>query len=254
MYPVRATGVPKKGEPRYRCRVPELPPPAPPETRTSGQLVAEALRLYGRRFWAALGLGAGPLIVVLTVTALSGKAGLVFLATGGALVLTVCYVLAVRLAADLSTDRSSIITAVGIGLLVFAPVPFLTASLVFPGLIWLAFFGLAVPVALIERGGFRQSIRRSVALARADFVHALGSLAALVVVGFISAICLAFLLGQFGEQSRVLAALIPLVLVSPLLFLGSALLYCDQSPRLSSAHRPEARREPPSRARAGAQP
>ena len=65
------------------------------------------MRLYGRRFWAALALGAGPLIVVLAVTALSGKAGLVFLATGGALVLTVCYMLAVRLAADLSTDRSS---------------------------------------------------------------------------------------------------------------------------------------------------
>lgn len=234
MSPALGTGVPKKGEPRYGCRVPELPPPAPPETRTSGQLVAEALRLYGRRFWAALGLGAGPLIVVLTVTALSGRAGLIFLATGGALVFTVCYVIAVRLAADLHPDRSSIITAVGIGVLVFAPVPFLTASLVFPGLIWLAFFGLAVPVALIERGGFKQSIRRSITLARADFVHALGSLAALVIVGFISAICLAFLLGQFGEQSRVIAALIPLVLVSPLIFLGAALLYFDQSARLAN--------------------
>ena len=122
-------------------------------------------------------------------------------------------------------------------MLVFAPVPFLTASLVFPGLIWLAFFGLAVPVALIERGGFRQSIRRSIALARADFVHALGSLAALAIVGFISAISLAFVLGQFGEQTRVLAALIPLVLVSPLLFLGSALLYFDQSARLQERAR-----------------
>jgi hypothetical protein len=233
----RATGVPRKGEPGYGCRVPELPPPAPPETRTSGQLVAEALRLYGRRFWRALALGAGPLVVVIAVTALSGKAGLVFLATGGALVLTVCYVLAIGLATDLSIDRRSVITALGIGVLVFAPVPFLTASLIFPGLIWLAFFGLAVPVALIERGGFRQSIRRSIALARADFVHAIGSLAALVVVGFISAVCLAFVLGQFGEQSRVLAALIPLVLVSPLIFLGSALLYFDQSARLQDRAR-----------------
>jgi hypothetical protein len=234
MCPFRGTGVPKKGERRYGCGVPELPPSAPPETRTSGQLVAEALRLYGRRFWAALALGAGPLVVVLAVTALSGRAGLVFLATGGAFVFTVCYVLAVRLAADLSIDRSSIVTALAIGVLVFAPVPFLTVSLLFPGLIWLAFFGLAVPVALIERGGFRQSIRRSIALARVDFVHALGSLAALIIVGFISAIGLAFLLGQFGEQSRVLAALIPLVLVSPLLFLGSALLYFDQTARLAS--------------------
>ncbi|HEU6446794.1 MAG TPA: hypothetical protein VFL61_17215 [Gaiellaceae bacterium] len=214
--------------------MPELPPPSPPETRTSGQLVAEAMRLYGRRFWAALALGVGPLAVALTVNALPGRTGLVFLATGGAVVFTVCYVVATLLAGDARPARRSIVTALTIGVLVFAPVPFLTVSLLFPGLIWLAFFGLAVPVALNEEQGIRQSVRRSIVLARADFVHALGSLAALVIVGFISAITLAFLLGQFGEQSRMLAAVIPLLLVSPLLFLGSALLYFDQSARLAN--------------------
>jgi hypothetical protein len=192
------------------------------------------MRLYGRRFWAALVLGAGPLVVALTVHALPGRTGLLFLATGGALVFTVCYVAASLLAGDLRPRRRPVLTAVGIGVLVFAPVPFLTVSLVFPGLIWLAFFGLAVPVALNEQRGLRESVRRSIALARADFVHALGSLAALVVVAFITAITLAFLLGQFGEQSRAIAAVIPLVLVSPLLFLGSALLYFDQSARLAN--------------------
>jgi hypothetical protein len=190
------------------------------------------MRLYGRRFWAALALGVGPLAVALTVNALPGRTGLLFLATGGAVVFTVCYVVATLLAGDVRPQRASILTALAIGVLVFAPVPFLTVSLVFPGLIWLAFFGLAVPVALNEQKGLRQSVRKSIALARVDFVHALGSLAALVVVGFISAITLAYLLGQFGEQSRTLAAVIPLVLVSPLLFLGSALLYFDQEARL----------------------
>ena len=217
--------------------MPELPPPAPPETRTAGQLVAEALRLYGRRFWAALGLGIGPLIVVLIVNALPGRTGLLFLATGGAAVLTVSYVLASSIAAEVRPGARSLLTALVIGTLVFAPVPFLTVSLVFPGLIWLTLFGLAVPVALIERTGLRQSIGRSLSLARADFVHALGSLAALVVVGFISAVGLAFLLGQFGQQSRNLAALIPLLLVSPLIFLGAALLYFDQAARLASRAR-----------------
>ena len=218
--------------------MPELPPPAPPETRTAGQLVAETLRLYGRRFWAALALGVGPLVVVLTVNALPGRTGLIFLATGGALVFTVCYVAATLLAGSVRVQRRSILTALAIGVLVFAPVPFLTVSLIFPGLIWLAFFGLAVPVALIEEKGLRQSVQRSIALGRADFAHALGSLAALIIVGFISAVSLAFLLGQFGEQSRAFAALIPLVLVSPLLFLGSALLYFDQSARLANPTRP----------------
>lgn len=215
--------------------MPELPPPAPPETRTAGQLVAEAMRLYGRRFWAGVALGAGPLIVILVVNALPRTAGLIFLATGGALVLTVCYVVATQLASEARPDRRAQLTAIVTGAVVFAPVPFLTISLVFPGLIWLAFFGLAVPVALIEGKGVRESVRRSISLARADFVHVLGSLAALVLVGFISAATLAFLLGQFGEQSRDFAALIPLVLVSPLLFLGSALLYDDQVARAPGA-------------------
>jgi hypothetical protein len=176
----------------------------------------------------------GPLAVAITVNALPGRTGLIFLATGGALVVTVCYVVATLIAGDARPTRASILTAVVIGVLVFAPVPFLTVSFVFPGLIWLAFFGLAVPVALNEQRGLRQSVRRSIVLARADFVHALGSLAALVIVGFISAITLAFLLGQFGEQSRTLAAVIPLVFVSPLLFLGSALLYFDQEARLKA--------------------
>jgi hypothetical protein len=212
--------------------VPELPPPAPPETRTSGQLVAEAMRLYGRRFWAALALGIGPLAVVLIVNALPGRTGLLFLATGGALVLTVCYLAASSIASEARPDGRSLLTALVLGVLVFAPVPFLTAFLVLPGLIWLTLFGLAVPVALVERKGLRESLGRAVSLARADFVHALGSLAALVIVGFISAITLAFLLGQFGEQSRTFAAMIPLLLVSPLVFLGAALLYFDQEARL----------------------
>src|SRR6059036_3004416 len=47
----------RKGRPVQKQ---ELPPPLPPETRTVGQLVAESIRLYGRRFWPSLSLGLGP--------------------------------------------------------------------------------------------------------------------------------------------------------------------------------------------------
>src|SRR5215210_7906122 len=90
----------RAGDPRYGCWVPELPPPAPPETRTASQLVAEAMRLYGRRFWAALALGIGPVVVVVAVNALPWRVGLLFAATGGALLLTLSYVAASTLAAD----------------------------------------------------------------------------------------------------------------------------------------------------------
>ena len=192
------------------------------------------MRLYGRLFWRTVGLGLGPVAVAVIVSGLPGRADVLFAATGGAVILTLCYVAATALAAEVRPTARSFATAFVVGVLVFAPVPFLTIFLVFPGAVWLAFFGLAVPAALVERLGLRPSLRRAVALARVDFAHALGSIAALAIVAFISALTLSFLLVQFGEQTQTLAGIIPLFLVSPLLFLGAALLYFDQEARLSA--------------------
>jgi hypothetical protein len=216
-----------------RARERGLPPPAPPEERTAGQLVGEALRLYGRRFWKALALGLGPVVVAIAINALPSPQNLIFAATGGAIVVTLCYVGACLLAKDVVTTRRSLLVAVIVGSLVFAPVPFLTRILVFPAVVWLAFLGLSVPVALYEGKGLQESLVRSVSLARADFVHALGSLAALAIVGFVSALALSSLLIQFGDQARSTAALLPLFLISPLLLLGAAQLYFDQAARVA---------------------
>jgi hypothetical protein len=216
-----------------------LPPPAPPKERTAGQLVAEALRLYGRRFWRALALGFGPVAVAVAVNALSFPGNLILAATGGALVIALCYLGACLLAAPTTLTSSSFATALVVGTLVFVPVPFLTRILIFPAVVWLALFGLAVPVALYESGSLRNSLRRAFTLARADFVHALGSIAALAIVGFVSALALSSLLIQFGDQARSTAALLPLFLVSPLLFLGAAQLYFDQAARAAPASRRE---------------
>jgi hypothetical protein len=210
-----------------------LPPPAPPEERTAGQLVGEALRLYGRRFWRSLALGLGPVLVAIAVNALPTPERLIFAATAGSLVLTLCYVGACLLARGVETTRRSLATAVLVGVLVFAPVPFLTRILIFPAVVWLALFGLSVPIALYERKGVQETLGRAFALARADFVHALGSLAALAIVGLVSAIALSSLLVQFGDQARSTAALLPLLLVSPLLLLGAAELYFDQAARVA---------------------
>jgi hypothetical protein len=212
-----------------------LPPPAPPEERTAGQLVGESLRLYGRRFWRSLALGLGPVMVAIAINALPSPERLIFAATGGALVLTLCYVAACLLAKAVETTGRSLATAVLVGVLVFAPVPFLTQILIFPAVVWLALFGLSVPVALYERKGLGESLGRAVALARADFVHALGALATLAIVGLVSAIALSSLLIQFGDQARSTAALLPLFLVSPLLLLGGAQLYVDQAARIARA-------------------
>ena len=212
-----------------------LPPPAPTAQRTAGQLVGEALRLYGRRFWRSLALGLGPVAVAVGINALPSPENLIFAATAGAVVVTLCYIGACLLARPTNLTRRSFATALVVGTLVFVPVPFLTRILVLPAVAWLALFGLAVPVVLYEAPGLRESLGRAVALARADFIHALGSLATLAIVGFVSALVLSSLLVQFGDQARSTAALLPLLLVSPVLLLGAAQLYFDQAARVAPA-------------------
>src|ERR1700730_8183093 len=69
-----------------------LPAPLPPETRTVGQLVAETIRLYGQRFWAALSLGILPAALTVLEARLSRTAQLVVTPTAGAAVLSVSLV------------------------------------------------------------------------------------------------------------------------------------------------------------------
>ena len=71
-------------------------------------------------------------------------------------------------------------------------------------------------------------------LAASDYVHVLGSLCTLViVVGLSGSVLTALLHGQAQAAQRSAAFLATLVL-SPLLYLGTALLYLDQSARLRS--------------------
>src|ERR687886_2911658 len=77
----------------------DLPPPLPPETRTVGQLVAEAVRLYGSRFWPSLALGIPPAILVVAAAPLTRIERLVLVVTAGSLLVTASYVAALALVA-----------------------------------------------------------------------------------------------------------------------------------------------------------
>src|SRR5207244_3688687 len=85
-------------------------------------------------------------------------------------------------------------TAVALAVLIWLPFPVLRAFYILPGLAWLALIGLAVPVAMVERTPFRESLVRGRRLGLADYVHALGSLSALVVVVGVAANVLGALL------------------------------------------------------------
>jgi hypothetical protein len=213
-----------------------------PADRTVGQLVADAIRLFGAWFWRALALG----VVVAVFNQFSignGRAAQGYFLVAGAPFFTLAYIGACALAAGRRPERRAFLNALLVGTVLFVPVGLLVWFFILPALAWLAFLGLAVPVALLERAGFRESLRRAASLAGGDYIHALGTLATLVILYFISRASLLFLLhGQAGATLRTAAFLADLVL-SPLLFLGSALLYFDQKARLESGSPRRRRRD-----------
>jgi hypothetical protein len=208
-----------------------LPPPLPPETRTVGQVVAETVNLYRRRFWPSLALGLGPAAAAVGLTVIDGWWALAFVLTAAALLMTASYLGAVVIATGRSADRRSLLVGAAVAYVVFVPAPFLYSLFILPAVAWLALFGLAVPAALIERTGFRASLRRGYQLARADYVHAAGSLATLVIVAFLTATVLFFVLRGASQLERSAAAFLSLLVISPILFLGAAQLYFDQVAR-----------------------
>jgi hypothetical protein len=225
---------------KKRVREP-LPPPLPPETRTVGQLVAETLKLYGHNFWWALALGLGPAVTAVGLTFIEGWWRLAFILTAGALLMTAGYVGGVLIATEARPDRLDFLRAVAIGYIVFLPVPFLYSVFVLPAVAWLGVVGLAVPAALVEGRTFRDSLRRGFELSRADYVHAIGSLATLVIVSFLTATVMFVLLRGGSRIALSSAAFASLLVISPILFLGGGLLYFDQAARVKSSPRPRRR-------------
>ena len=217
-----------------------LPPPLPPETRTVGQLVAEALRLYGARFWPSLALGIGPALLGTAAAELDGAVRALVVVGAGPVLLSASYAGAVALLRPIGRGRY-VAVALGVGFIAFLPLC-VSRLWIFPGIYllvlgWLAFVGLGVPAALVERRGFADSLRRGTELARADYVHALGSLATLVITIFLTGLVLFFALREASDQALRVAGLLALLVLAPVFMLGAAVLYVDQAARVESSPR-----------------
>jgi hypothetical protein len=78
----------------------------------------------------------------------------------------------------------------------------------------------------------RAALSRAWRLGRADFIHAIGSLFTLAVVVLLSQSVLVFILRGFGDAAEATALFLASVVLSPLLFVGTALLYVDQAARV----------------------
>ncbi len=210
-----------------------LPPPLPPETRTVGQLVAESLRLYGRRFWPSLALG---LSVAAINQVSAGRSTLVqvLVLAGGAPLMAAAYAGACAIVGDVRPPAATVAKAVAVGALVFVPAAILSIIFVLPAVAWLALVGLVVPVLVLERPPIAAAFRRTLQLARADYLHALASLATLVILFGLVKFMLVLLLRDLGEAGERAALGLADVVVSPILFLGAAILYVDQAARVRS--------------------
>jgi hypothetical protein len=219
-----------------------LPPALPPGERPVGQVIAESIRLYGRRFWACLAIGV-PIGAFGALTSfLHGWTNVVVSLTLGAVLLTLTYVGAAVIVADRPVPRRRLAVAFLAGLIVFVPFPALVLLYILPAVAWLALVGLAVPAAVIEGTGVVASLKRGFRLGRADYVHSLGTLAALGIVFYLSTRVLALALNAGSGQAAEIARPLAEGFLWPVVVVGASLLYFDQAARLESGPRSRRRR------------
>lgn len=208
------------------------PAALPPAERTIGQLVAESIRFYGEHFWNALALGLAPAGAAAVGANVSRRIELLLSPTIFGALLSATFVYASVLVLGKQPSRSRLVLAWLAGWLVFAPVPFLVLAYLLPGLVWLAAFALLVPILVAESLPLRAAVLRAWRLARGDVVHQVGSLLTLAILVILTEGMLAFILRGFGDATHWVAYFLASVVVSPLLFIGSVLLYVDQAARV----------------------
>ncbi|MEI7759811.1 MAG: hypothetical protein WCJ67_03475 [Thermoleophilia bacterium] len=219
--------------PRYPASNSALPAPLSPATRTVGQLVAETLHLYGRHFFVALPLG---LVVAIADQASLGLdlAGRVAVLLVAAPIFSAAYAAAAALAVESRPSLRTWVLAVGIGTVVFLPAALLFPWFALAAIVVLALLGNAVPAVVIEHRLPLAALRRSLEVARADLVHALGGLATLVVMFGIARLAMGFLLRQQADNTLRVAIFLADTVLGPVLFLGGALLFIDLAARVGT--------------------
>jgi hypothetical protein len=217
-----------------------------------GELLSETIRIYTQRPWAAIGLGlvegGAYLLAALTPSLLD-----VLLI---ALAFTLIYGAAARLVSgDTFAEAWAQVGLRAPVLLLFTfivAVPAVIALtylfLLVVGALWVALMGFTIPVAMLERDPevknafdrIAYSLLRSMRLARAEYLHALGVIAALIIIYLVLGIVLGVALVGFADNGRVIAAALVQVVLAPFFFLGLSVLYFEQRARAAVSSRPEA--------------
>jgi hypothetical protein len=218
-----------------------------------GELIAETIRVYGERPRAALGLGAvvgGAFLLARIVPSLLEVLVI-------SLAFTAVYGAAARIVSGDSFGEAWAQVGVRAPVLLIltfvVAVPFAIAVgyllLLVLAVLWLALAGFSIPVAMLEREGNRDGVfgriayalDRSLRLARAEYLHAAGIVAALVMAYVVFSVLIGAALVGFADNGETVAAALVQLVLAPLFFLGLAILYYEQRARAAVSSPGEAR-------------
>jgi hypothetical protein len=215
-----------------------------------GELLAETVRVYGDRIRAVVGMG---LFLAGTLVAADLTGHIV----GFVVVLSLAFTAAYAAAARIVAGDPFVEACAQVGLrvptllvlTVVVSVPFVLGRidpvLVLFAVGWLALVGFSIPVAMLERDPASDAwyqriafaLYRSAGLARVEYLHALGIVAAFVITYLLLAPILAALLVGFGDNGRFTAFVIANGVIGPFFFLGLSILYFEQKARALSSRR-----------------
>jgi len=217
----------------------------PPAERTIGQLIAETIRTYGDRFWPSIALGLGPALLFALVRPLPSLLQLPIAAGAGSILMTASFIGACVIVAGRRPPNRFLWNAFLVGFLIWPtvallPLLFAASGSVWitligpflPILLWLSYVGMSVPAAVVEGLDYRYALARGIELAKADYVHVLGTLVTLVITYHLTGGVLFLLLHGSSDLQLSVAGFLATLVISPMIFLGSALVYYDQVARL----------------------
>lgn len=227
-----------------------MPPPDRP--LPLGELLSEAVRIYTQRPWAAIGLGlvtgGAYLLAALTPDLLDVLViALAFTASYGAAARLVSGDTFAEAWAQVGL-RAPVLVVLTFVVAVPAVIALTYLFLLVVGALWLALMGFSVPVAMLERDPdvrnsfdrIAHSLLRSIRLARTEYLHALGVVAALIMIYLVLGIGLGVALVGFADNGRLIATALVQVVLAPFFFLGLSVLYFEQRARAAVSSPPEA--------------
>ena len=216
---------------------------APDRPLALGELLSETIRIYTQRPWAAIGLGLVEGGAYLLAALTPDLVDVLLIAFA----FTLIFGAAARLVSgDTFAEawaqvglRSPVLLVFTFIVAVPAVIALTYLFLLVVGALWVALMGFSIPVAMLERNPdvknsfdrIAYSLLRSIRLARVEYLHALGVIAALIIVYLVFGIVLGVALVGFADNGRVIAAALVQVVLAPFFFLGLSVLYFEQRAR-----------------------